>query len=70
MINILDLDDVMMGGKAEIESVMEEAEREFYAPLGDMQIAEMWQKMSPEIKLLLRQENKAAVEKLEKKLGG
>lgn len=70
MINILDLDDIEMGGKAQIEQAMDEINQEFFAPLADMQIGEMWKGMAPEIKLMLRQENKAAVEKMEKRFGG
>jgi len=70
MLNILDLDDVMMNGKAKLDSYKRDFEKQYYAPLVEMQMAEMWQNMPDEIKLQLRQENKQAFNRLDKKLGG
>lgn len=70
MLNVLDLDDVVLNSKAKLDGYAKDFQKEYFAPLIDTQIAEMWQKIPDEIKMMLRQENKKAVDKLEKKLGG
>lgn len=68
--SILDLDDAMLEGKAELSEIFEEAKKEFYGPVLDTEIAEMWQGIPDEMKLLLKQVNPNAVKKVDRRFGG
>ena len=68
--SILDLDDAMLEGKAQIKDIFEEAQRDFYGPVLDTEIAQMWQGIPDEMKLLLKQINPQAVKKVDQKFGG
>jgi hypothetical protein len=68
--SILDLDDAMLEGKAQIEDIFNEAQQEFYGPVLDTEIAQMWQGIPDEMKLLLKQINPQAVKKVDQKFGG
>jgi len=68
--NILDLDDAMLEGKAELEDIFDEAQQEFYGPVLETEMAEMWQGIPDEMKLLLKSINPQAVKKADRKHGG
>jgi len=68
--SILDLDDAMLEGKAQLNDIFEEAQRDFYGPILDIETSQMWQDLPDEMKLLLRHINPKAVEKVERKFGG
>lgn len=68
--SILDLDDAMLEGKAEIADIFQEAQQEFYGPVLDTEISSMWQGMNETMKLLLRQINPQAVKKIDRRFGG
>lgn len=68
--NILDLDDAMLNGQAKLDQMFSEIEKDFMAPIAEMQIAAAWKEMPDEIKLALRKKDKKAVDKLDKKFGG
>lgn len=69
-LNILDFDDVMLEAQAKLSEMLEEFDKEFYAPLAEAQVGEAWNKMPGETKLLLRKVNKAAVDQLDRDFGG
>lgn len=69
-LNILDLDDVMLGSQAKLSEMLEEFSKEFYAPLAEAQVGEAWKKMPEEMKVLLRNQNRAAVDQLDRDFGG
>ena len=60
----------MLEGKAQIEDIFNEAQQEFYGPVLDTEIAQMWQGIPDEMKLLLKQINPQAVKKVDQKFGG
>lgn len=68
--SILDLDDAMLEGKVQLQEIFEEAQRDFYGPVLDTEISEMWQGLPDEMKLLLKKINPAAVKKIEQRFGG
>ena len=68
--SILDLDDAMLEAKAELADIFAEAEQEFYGPVLDTEVSEMWQKIPDEMKLLLKQINPKEVKRVDRKFGG
>ena len=69
-ITILDFDDAMEQNKALIGDVMQEFNREFYAPVVDIQLGQVWRGLPDDLKLQLRQSDKQTVDKLEKLFNG
>jgi len=68
--SILDLDDAMLEGKAQIEDIFNEAQQEFYGPVLDTEIAQMWQDMPDQMKMLLKQVNPEEVKRVDRRFGG
>ena len=68
--NILDLDDAMLEGNAELMDIFDEAQQEFFGPVLETEIAETWQGIPDEMKLLLKNINPQAVKKIDHKFGG
>lgn len=69
-ITILDFDDALEQNKVLLSEVMQEFNKEFYAPIVDMQLGQVWKGLPDELKLQLRQSDKNTVDKLEKLFGG
>jgi hypothetical protein len=70
MFSILDLDNAMLEGKAQLAEIFEEAQRGFFGPVLDTEIAETWQGIPEQMKLLLKQVNPQAVKKIDQRFGG
>lgn len=69
-LTILDFDDGIQQAKNAVTDAMEEFQKEYYAPLVDMQVAKLWQSIPDGIKLQMRQTHKGQMDRLERKLGG
>jgi len=69
-INILDLDDAMLEGNAKLQEMMDEIQKDFFQPLLDTEISEMWQGIPDDMKMLLKQVNPEEVKRVEKRFGG
>lgn len=69
-ITILDFDDAYEQNKALLSEVVQEFGKEFYAPVVDAQLSQVWKSLPDELKLQLRQTDKATVDKMEKLFNG
>ena len=68
--SILDLDDVMLEAKVQLEEIFKSAEQEFYGPVLDTEISQMWQDMPDQMKMLLKQVNPEEVKRVDRRFGG
>lgn len=69
-LDITHIDDAFLTGKNKLREFEKRWQQQFYKPVIDAQIGQMWQELPSEFKALALDTNPTAAKKIEQKFGG
>ena len=68
-VNITHVDNAKLVGKNKAADMMNQWQQQFYQPIVEAQIAQMWQQMPDELKMAALAMNPEAAKRIDKKYG-